>query len=90
MLRKSRGQIMGDVRMARNASKKLLHVSACSFFFSLGITLILGCITIAPEIEPYCELLFYSFGVICITSLSIFLYVCVRRTGGSDRRESDM
>ena len=81
---------MGNVRMARNASKKILHVSACSFCISLCIMLILSCITVAHEIEPYCELLFYSFGAMFITSLSIFLYMCVRRTGGSDRRESDM
>ena len=44
--------------MVRNASKKILHGSACSFCFSLCMLLVLSCITVAPEIEPYCELLF--------------------------------
>ena len=61
--------------MARNASKYILHGTISSILLSLGVLVILSCITVAPEIKPFCELLFYSFGVIFVISLCISLYV---------------
>ncbi len=80
MKRSTEALQMGGVRMARNASKKILHISVCSICFSLVILLVLSCITVAPEIKPYCELLFYAFGVLLVISLCVSLYVWLTRS----------
>ena len=78
-------RITGDAKMARNVSKKILHASACSFCFSLGMMIVLSCMTVAPAIESYCEVLFCFLGIIFVISLCIFIYGCVSIRRFSDR-----
>ena len=60
--------------MARNANKKILHVSICCLFFSLGTIVVLSCISIAPEALPCFERLFYFCAAVFVISLSATIY----------------
>ena len=60
--------------MARTANKQILHVSTCCLFFSLGMMVVLSCISVAPEARPCFEQLFYFCAAVFAISLSIAIY----------------
>ena len=72
-------QTMEAAKMARNANKKILHVSIFCLFFSLGMMVVLSCISVAPEALPCFERLFYCFVVMFVISLCISFCVCSMR-----------
>lgn len=60
--------------MVRNANKKILHVSIFCLFFSLGMMVVLSCISVAPEALPCFERLFYFCAAVFVVFLGITIY----------------